>query len=171
MTRIVSPASEDDWRHAEVLIAELQEWDFQQSQALGFDGKEVLAVFYPGEAEEVRRDSTSPRGRFLLAMDANIPIGCAAFRERSPTTCELYNVYLRPAYRGRGVGSELLRRLMSDAKAMGYEAMCLETASFMGDAHKLYKSLGFEVCEPYRSIPAKFASVTLWMKGRLGIGP
>ncbi len=103
-------------------------------------------------------------------MEANIPIGCAAFRERSSTTCELYNVYLRPVHRGRGVGSELLGRLMSEAKAIGFETMCLETASFMVDAHKLYKSLGFEVCEPYRSIPTRFAGVTLWMKCRLGIG-
>jgi hypothetical protein len=45
--------------------------------------------------------------------------------------------------------------------------MCLETASFMRDAHKLYRSIGFEVCDPYRSIPDKFAGVTMWMECRL----
>jgi GNAT superfamily N-acetyltransferase len=168
MTRTLSPTSEAEWGYARALIAELQEWDSQHSQALGFGHQEVLEVFYPGETEDIRRNSAPPGGRFLLAMDANFPVGCAAFRRLSSNACELYNVYVRPLYRGHGFGSALLQRLMNDAKVTGYETMCLETASFMHDAHKLYRSFGFEVCEPHRRIPERFASVTMWMQCKLG---
>ena len=44
--RVVAPTSDEEWRHAGVLIDELQEWDIQQSQSLGFVREEVLRVFY-----------------------------------------------------------------------------------------------------------------------------
>ena len=61
----------------------------------------------------------------------------------------------------------LLRRLMGDAKAAGYQAMVLETAVFMLGAHSLYRALQFQTREPYRAIPEKFAEATLWMECRL----
>lgn len=170
MTRTLSPTSEEEWSYAKALIAELQEWDSQQSQTLGFDRQEVIETFYPGETEDIRRDSAPPGGRLLLAMDVDFPLGCAAFRRLSFDTCELYNLYVRHAYRGRGFGSVLVQRLMNDAKGTGYETMRLETASFMHDAHKLYRSLGFEACERYRRVSEKFASTTMWMQCKLSTG-
>jgi ribosomal protein S18 acetylase RimI-like enzyme len=165
--RILSPATEDEWRHADVLIAELKEWDMQQSQVLGFDRDEVMSVFYPDDIGDIRRHSVPPDGCLLLAMDASLPIGCAAFRRLTSNACEIYDVYVRPTCRGQGIGSMLLQRLMSDAKVAGYRAMYLETATFMHNAHSLYRSLHFQVREPYRSIPVRFAKATMWMECKL----
>jgi ribosomal protein S18 acetylase RimI-like enzyme len=166
--RFIAPTTEDEWRRADILIAELKEWDVRRSQALGFDGDEVISVFYPGDIGHIRRDSVPPEGRLLLAIDANLPVGCAAYRRVTPSACELYDVYVRPTCRSMGIGSMLLQRLMRDAKVAGYRAMCLETAAFMHDAHKLYRSLHFQVRDPYRSIPGKLASATMWMECNLG---
>ena len=166
--RYITPTAKDEWRQAEILIAELKEWDVRQSEALGFDGGEVISVFYPGDIGDIRRDSVLPDGCLLLAIDASSPVGCAAYRRLTSTACELYDVYIRPPCRGMGIGSTLLQRLMRDAKVAGYRAMCLETAAFMHDAHKLYKSLHFQVRDHYRSIPTKFANATLWMECNLG---
>jgi hypothetical protein len=46
--------------------------------------------------------------------------------------------------------------------------MRLETATFMGEAQKLYASLGFRVREPYRPIPPQFAPFTIPMEIDLG---
>jgi ribosomal protein S18 acetylase RimI-like enzyme len=165
--RILSPTTENEWHHAEILMAELKEWDVQQSQGLGFDRDEVIRVFYSDDTGDIRRDSVPPDGCLLLAMDGSLPAGCAAFRRLSSSACELYNVYVRQACRGRKIGSMLVQRLVSDAKSAGYRTMCLETAAFMHDAHNLYRSLRFQVREPYRGIPAKFAKATMWMECKL----
>ena len=164
--RLLAPTTEEEWRHADALIAELQEWDVQQSRPLGLDRDEVLSAFYPSDAADVRRDSVLPNGCFLIAMDASAPVGCAAFHRMTPDVCELYNVYVRPICRGKGVGSMLLQKLMSDARVAGYKSMRLETATFMHHAHRLYKANGFKVRAPYRSVGAKFAAVTIWMEAR-----
>jgi GNAT superfamily N-acetyltransferase len=165
--RIVTPTTEDEWGHADVLIAELKKWDVQQSQALGFDGTEVLNLFYPDDLWDIRRDSAPPDGRFLLAIEGSLPVGCAAFRRLTSTICEIYDVYVRPGSRGRGLGYLLMRRLMSNAELAGYQIVRLETAMFMHDAHKLYRSLHFQVRDPYRAIPSKLVDATMWMECKL----
>jgi GNAT superfamily N-acetyltransferase len=149
------------------LIAELKEWDVQQCQALGFERDDVLSVFYPDDIGAIRRDSVPPNGCFLLAIDACSPVGCATFRRSAPSVCELYDVYVRPSSRGRGIASMLLQRLMSDARSAGYQTMFLETAAFMHSAHSLYRSLHFRVRAPYRTIPSRFAKATIWMECEL----
>ena len=166
--RVLSPRTDDEWHDADVLIAELKEWDVHQSGALGFTRDEVIDVFYPGDVEDVRRQSESPNGCFLLAMDGSQAVGCASFRRLSPDACEVSNVYVRASHRGRRIGSLLLQHLLAGAKAAGYDSARLETAGFMLTAHNLYKSFRFQIREPYRSVPAKFAAVTLWMECKLG---
>ena len=57
---------------------------------------------------------------------------------------------------------------MEQARESGYRVMRLETATFMGEAQKLYASLGFRVREPYRPIPPRFAPFTIPMEIDLG---
>ncbi len=161
---LLSPRTEEEWSHADILITELKEWDARQCHALGFERDEVLSVFYPDSTSAIRHASVPPEGCFLLAIDASLPLGCAAFRRWAPGVCELFDVYVRPSSRGRGIALKLLRRLMGDAQVAGYRTMILETAVFMHRAHSLYQSLGFEARAPYRTIPAKFAKATLWME-------
>jgi GNAT superfamily N-acetyltransferase len=165
--QIRSPTTDDEWREADALIAEFKQWDLQQCEPLGFDAHTILSVFYPDTIDDIRRDSVSPNGCFLLARDGDLPVGCAAFRRLTSSACELFDVYVRPIARGHGLARLLLEQLISNARLAGYRSMCLETASFMQDAHKLYRSLGFKLCEPYRSIPPALAPVTLWMECHL----
>ena len=170
MTTLNRPNTEEEWAQADLLISELKDWDAQECQALGFDREDVLSTFYPANIADIRRDSAPPDGCFLLAADTTgSPVGCAAFRRLTGAECELYDVYVRPAGRGRGVAAVLLRRLMSDAKAAGYQTMVLETAVFMRHAHRLYRALGFQDRSPYRAVPARFAAATLWMECRLRV--
>jgi len=138
--------------------------DLRQSQTLGFDPDEVIEAFYPHKSSELRHYSVAPDGRMLIAMDAHQPVGCAAYRRLTSSACEAYNVYVRPTHQGRGIASRLLRQLLSDARDMGYGTMCLETATFMLSAHRLYRSLSFRVRNPYRSLPDRIANATIWME-------
>jgi ribosomal protein S18 acetylase RimI-like enzyme len=169
--RILAPTTEGEWRHADTLIDELREWDVGESRALGFQPHEVLSVFYPEEIGDIREDSAPPHGRLLLAMDGGRPLGCVAFRQMTSSTCEVYGVFVRPDGRGRGIGSMLLRQLQNEARIAGYRSMWLETATFMRNAHRLYRAHGFRVRDPYRTVPKQFADATMWMECALDLQP
>ena len=63
-------------------------------------------------------------------------------------------LYVRPAYRGKGLGQMLVERVIAEARAIGYERMRLDTvASSMQDAVALYRRRGFYEIEPYRTNP------------------
>jgi N-acetylglutamate synthase-like GNAT family acetyltransferase len=161
---LVFPTTEGEWTQAQCLIDELMDRDADQSRSLGFDRGEVLSAFYPDSIDAIRRASGTPGGEFLIAKSSGAPAACAAFQRWSSEVCELYSVYVSPVYRGSGIGSRLIDRLRHDAAAAGYRAMCLETATFMHNAHKLYRACQFEICEPYRARPPRFLEATIAMR-------
>jgi ribosomal protein S18 acetylase RimI-like enzyme len=163
----VRPATDDDWRKAWRLVEELRAWDLGQSRAIGLDTRGVASTFYPGDADEVRRWTSPPAGCFLTALDDGQFAGCASFRALEPGACEMHDVYVRPAFRGRGIGAQLVERLIEEARGAGYDVMRLETATFMTHAHALYAAQGFRVREPYRTVPAELAAITIWMERSL----
>lgn len=164
---LLSPATDIEWHDAGLLIDELIEWDVSQSEGLSLGRAEVIGICYPDSLEDIRRDSAGPDGCFLLATGMSGPAGCAAFRRFDSEVCELYDAYVRRAYRGCGIGTLLVRRLQSGAIIAGYRAMYLETATFMHEARRLYDSLHFEVREHYRTIPKRLAEATIAMQCNL----
>ena len=95
-----------------------------------------------------------PGGRLLLAHHQGQEAGCVALRQLDHQICEMKRLYVRPAYRGKGVGRMLVDRVIAEARAIGYERMRLDTIeSSMQDAIALYRRRGFREIAPYRSNP------------------
>jgi GNAT superfamily N-acetyltransferase len=67
----------------------------------------------------------------------------------TPSVAEIQRMYVQPHVRGIGAGRLLLQQLLSDARAIGYEAVRLESLKFLSAAHALYKSVGFVEITPY----------------------
>ena len=76
--------------------------------------------------------------------------------------CELKRMYLRTEYRGRGLGSRLLKDCLERAAEMGYRECYLETMSTMEQARKLYRSYGFEETSRYNNYTS--ACNTMYVK-------
>jgi ribosomal protein S18 acetylase RimI-like enzyme len=94
-----------------------------------------------------------PRGRLLLAGDADGPAGCVALRPLDETVCEMKRLFVRSACRGRGLGRALAREVISEAQLIGYATMRLDTLSHMQAAIRLYESLGFVRRSAYYETP------------------
>jgi putative acetyltransferase len=112
----------------------------------------------PGEAR--RREVAAlpgeyarPGGRLLLARDGCEPAGCVALRRLQPGSCELKRLFVRPRFRGAGLGRRLSVAAITAARAMGYERVWLHTLPAMTRAHALYGQLGFREIPAYREIP------------------
>ena len=53
-------------------------------------------------------------------------------------------MYVRPAYRGRGIARQLLAALEELAFRQGHSVVCLETGTYLPAAIGLYTSAGYD---------------------------
>ncbi len=94
-----------------------------------------------------------PHGCLLLAMEETDAAGCMAARPLEAHICEMKRLYVRPSYRGLGLGRLLIREIIEEAHGFGYSRMRLDTLTRLKPANSLYEALGFKQIAPYYSNP------------------
>lgn len=79
--------------------------------------------------------------------------GCGAMKELNEQHAEIKSMRTAYAYQRKGVGSQVLRHLIEEAKRRGYRRLSLETGSmeYFEPARRLYASFGFTYCGPFGS--------------------
>jgi putative acetyltransferase len=120
------------------------------SFSLDYQGFEEELAALPGKYAR-------PQGVLLLAVDGERAVGCAALRPLDQDSrgriCEMKRLYVRPAYRGTGLGRELAGRVVEEGRRLGYAVMRLDTSGDMAAAIRVYTSLGFGPIPRYNNDP------------------
>jgi len=120
---------------------------------------------FENEVRELPGNYVPPDGRLLLASHNGQLAGCIAMRRIGEGVCEMKRLFVRDAFRGQGLGRNLIEFLIRAATELGYERMRLDTLPpKMNDAIKLYRLCGFKEIEPYYDNPvpgATFMELTL----------
>jgi putative acetyltransferase len=92
-------------------------------------------------------------GALLLALYKNEPAGTIALRRLDAKSGEVKRLYLRPQFRGLGLGRSLVEGVIERSRAIGYEWLYADTLPVMGDALGLYERMGFDRTEAYAAVP------------------
>ncbi|MBV8437135.1 MAG: GNAT family N-acetyltransferase [Silvibacterium sp.] len=91
-------------------------------------------------------------GEMLLAYADGQPAGCVTWRDipAIPGACEMKRLWVRPAFRGLGLGEQLILTAIERATRAGFDAMYLDTfPGTMKSAFDMYRRLGFAKCEAF----------------------
>lgn len=110
---------------------------------------------YDDEIRDLTVKYGKPWGSLYILKEDGILAGCVAMKKHDDVgkTGELKRLYVRPEFRGKGYARKLSEKIVEDAKAVGYDALYLDTLPFLTAAQGLYGSMGFEVCEAYNEDP------------------
>jgi putative acetyltransferase len=136
-------------------IAQTRELFLEYAKSLGFS---LCFQNFDQELASLPGDYAPPEGRLLLAEHDGRLLGCVALHKLEPQTCEMKRLYVRPQFRGKGLGLALAERIIAEARGSGYTHMRLDTVEpVMKDAVRMYRRLGFREIAPYCRNPIEGA--------------
>ncbi|HUD31455.1 MAG TPA: GNAT family N-acetyltransferase [Variovorax sp.] len=125
-------------------------------------GQLLLALVAPDVGDDAaadvpRAETANDRGLLRLGGRSVRIAGCCALRPLDtvdyPNAAEMKRLYVRPAFRGLGVGRQLAEAILDAARHAGYACVLLDTLDDMESARALYEDLGFEAVPPYYHNP------------------
>lgn len=117
-----------------------------------YDAVETLTMGLP-PLERAERERWLSRlasdGWNLLATDGEEVVGHVAVTPTDAPDPELV-IFVHPAYRGRGVGTELLSQTIAYAASNAHDELTLSVAADRDRVVSLYESVGFDVADERR---------------------
>jgi putative acetyltransferase len=93
-------------------------------------------------------------------------LGCGALKELDPSHGEIKSMKTAKIHMRKGVARKMLHHIVEEAKHRGYKRLFLETGSLDAfiPARNLYKSMGFQYCEPFSDYKEDPNSVFMTME-------
>jgi GNAT superfamily N-acetyltransferase len=121
--------------YASAVASELIE-ELQAEYVLRYGGPDATPV----EPDEF----APPAGGFFVGYLDDAAIGCGGFRRLEPGVAEIKRMYVRAAWRRRGLARELLVGLEQAIGSAGYTEIHLMTGEAQPEAIALYESSSYE---------------------------
>ena len=109
------------------------------------------------EAVQLPGDYAAPRGVLLLAWVDDLLAGCCGMRPLDDSdhmgAVEMRRLFVRPAFRGLGLGKSLAEAALDFARTQGYDCVLLDTLDTQELARQLYEDLDFYEIDPFYNSP------------------
>jgi putative acetyltransferase len=125
--------------------------DSPDSLALVAELESVLDPLYPRESrhgysvEKLLREKVA----FFVIRESGVPAGCGGVQLFGTEYGELKRMYVRPEFRGLGLGKLMLEHLAGYARGGGVGLLRLETGIYQKEAVGLYEGFGFKRIPPF----------------------
>ncbi len=121
--------------------------DFDNARKLFIDYAESLGFSlsfqgFEDELEHLPGKYAAPEGCILLAWDELDCVGCAGLGPLSNHVCEMKRLYVKPLYRGTGLGRLLAEKIVQLGIDKKYTRMQLDTLNSMQSAVDSISLLG-----------------------------
>lgn len=96
--------------------------------------------------------ATPPKSLWIAEQDGVVAgsVFIIAASEEAPGTAQLRMLYTEPAFRGRGIGKQLVAEAIRFARASGYQRIILWTQDCLVSARHIYQAAGFELLREER---------------------
>ena len=141
---IVEASTADEIAEIRALFAEYQQWL----------GEDLSFQDFPAELDSLAELYAPPEGLLLLATASGGPAaGCVGLKGLEPGICEMKRLFVRPPWRGHGLGRSLAEAVVQAGRDAGYAFMRLDTLARLEEAVALYRSMGFYEIAPYYENP------------------
>jgi ribosomal protein S18 acetylase RimI-like enzyme len=86
-----------------------------------------------------------PTGKCFIAKHGNETVAVLVLSKTKPETVEIMNVAVREKYQSKGVGTQLIRRVIEEAKKQGMKTIELGTANSSVRQMLMYQKCGFRI--------------------------
>lgn len=121
---------------------------------------------YDEELKHLESKYGPPYGRLYLAYYDHELAGCIGLRRIDEQNCEMKRLYVRPQFRGKHIGNQLVQKIIDEARKAKYSHMLLDTLPFLKSAIHLYQEYGFYEIESYNDSPM---DTSIYMKKDLSL--
>lgn len=91
------------------------------------------------------RNNNSEKERCLIAEIDGHLVGAVFLTKVSDDVCEILLPYVSPEARGMGIGSDLLKNMVSFAREAAYKKLTMRTESVMDFAVPMFKAIGMQI--------------------------
>lgn len=100
---------------------------------------------YPTEdLERIAAHYRGPRSTFLVAEGGRRIVGTVGVKQEDSKTAILRRLFVEPAWRGKGVGTRLLKEALAFCRAQGFAEVVIRSSTRMEQAIRLCSSVGFK---------------------------
>lgn len=141
-------------------LQDVQDIDTTRQLFLDYETDLGIDLCFQGFQQELQNlpgDYAPPSGGLALVFVDGQAAGCCAFRPLWSSdhlnACEMKRLFVRPAFRGFGLGRLLVDSILAESRLAGYTTMLLDTLSDMEAARALYQEAGFYEIAPYYHNP------------------
>ena len=125
--------------------------DTPDAQALIAELEAHLASFYPVESRHGFSVAKllAENVAFFVTRHDGAPAGCGGIKLFGTDYGEVKRMFVRPPYRGLGLGRLMLDHLIGYARRNGVNLVRLETGIYQPEAISLYERAGFHRIAPF----------------------